>query len=624
MALRCEGWTIPRLVQFLCCALTANLAVAQSAGDDAEVLEPVTVLGQRIANVQPASSYAALVTGLRYDPQIDVQARGLPEGQADITVRGGLFENTGFRLGAVTLFDPQTGHFAVEIPLAHAMLSAPEVLTDLDHGLNAFNASVATIQYGFNRVSEGGVFDLGLGGDGLLYAEFRAGTTADREGGRRLGALVSAAGSRGDGTLPGGDHEFRRFSGQVQLLAPDSETNVLMGYHDKFFGWPGAYTGFASLPETDHTKLGLVVIDHRQVVEQGWWEAGVAYRRLEDDYDFDRRTVETGVPGSFEHETRSFALGLTGERRAAGLDWAFSSQLVADRLVRSTDLTYGNFNSRGYLSLSLAPRREWVLNGGRLFSARAGLRADWSNRDENALMPLFSLSLEQAVGSGVGRVGLAFTRGSQLPGYTALNSAPTGLFGGNAALGREYADSLTFSLAYEAAGWQARASLYGRRDDDLVDWTYRQGAPFARQANAVDIDVHGAELMFTRYGEKLDVVTAYNWIDKEADYGTARVDASFYALNYARHRLTLALLLRPLPWLDVRLDSEYRRQRDNPLRNSSDSAFIAAFSVSTPLPHAENARLRLVVDNATDSDFEEFPGTPAVGRQISLGLGLGW
>jgi len=97
------------------------------------------------------------------------------------------------------------------------------------------------------------------------------------------------------------------------ILGTEGETNVLVGYHDKFFGWPGAYTGFASLPETDHTKLGLIVVDHRQLAEQGWWELGAAYRWLEDDYDFDRRTVESGTPGSFEHETRCFSLGLMGE-----------------------------------------------------------------------------------------------------------------------------------------------------------------------------------------------------------------------------------------------------------------------------------------------------------------------
>ncbi len=60
-----------------------------------------------------------------------------------------------------------------------------------------------------------------------------------------------------------GDHEFKRFSSQLQWLANGRETNVLLGYHDKFAGWPGMYTGFASLPETDHTKLGLALIDHR-------------------------------------------------------------------------------------------------------------------------------------------------------------------------------------------------------------------------------------------------------------------------------------------------------------------------------------------------------------------------
>ncbi len=138
--------------------------------------------------------------------------------------------------------------------------------------------------------------------------------------------------------------------------------------------------------------------------------------------------------------------------------------------------------------------------------------------------------------------------------------------------------------------WRLLGALFGRRDDDLVDWTYRQGAPFLRQANAVDIDVRGAELMLARYGEMLDLVVAYGWIDKEADYGGTPVDASYYALNYARHRATLALLLRPLRWLDIRLDSEYRRQQDNPLRNGRDEAFIAAFSISSQLPFMENTQ----------------------------------
>jgi hypothetical protein len=432
------------------------------------------------------------------------------------------------------------------------------------------------------------------------------------------------AASRGDGTLPFGDHDFRRLSGQVQLAGQGSETNLLFGYHDKFYGWPGAYTGFATLPETDHTKLGLVLLDHRRSTRNGWWEVGTAYRWLDDDYDFDRRTQESGTPGSFEHETRSFSLGLSGQQHAAGLDWQFAALVAADRLVRSTDLVFGDFNSRSYLSMSLIPGREWALASGASVSLRAGLRADVSNRDEDALMPLFSLSYEKPAAAGVNRISLEYSRSSQLPGYTALNSRPEGLFGGNPDLGREYAGTLTLGVTHESTRWHLRAALFQRRDDDLVDWTFRAGAPFLRQANAVDLDVTGFEAFAGWHAPALSLVGGFTWLDKDADYGGADVDASYYALNYARQRLTLALTYRPSDRIEFRWDNEYRRQQENPLRSSGRETYLSSLSLSWRPPARVDWRVLLVADNLTDSDFQEFPGTPPMGRQVSLGAGFDW
>jgi hypothetical protein len=614
------------MIEVLSLQLLLGLAVGGFAAEveDPEVLAPITVTGQRVANLQPASTYASMATALRYDPQVNLQARGLPEGQADVTVRGGLFENTGFRIGAVTVFDPQTGHYAVEIPLDPAMLTAPDVLTDFDNGLNAFNASVATVNYGFSPIASGGSFSAGIGSDDLLYGTIRVSQLRELSGRRTVAASFSVSGSRGDGTLPYGDHEFKRFSGHVQLAGEGSETNFALGYHDKFTGWPGMYTGFASLPETDDIKLGLALLDHRWSNENGWLEVGAAYRWLEDDYDFDRRTVESGQPGSFEHETRSFSAGLAGMQNGLGLDWYFSGQFSADRLVRSTDLTHGDFNSRSYLSLSLAPGREWRLDNGKIMAARAGLRLDLSNRDEDALMPLASISLEQPVDAGVNQYALEFSRTSQLPGYTALNSPPRGLFGGNPDLGREYANTVTLSFTHENAAWWIRAAVFHRRDDDLVDWTYLQDAPFVRQANPVDVRVSGFEGLASWRSRVLDVVGGYTWLDKYADYGSARVDASYYALNYARHRLTMAVIWKPVQSLDVRWDNEYRRHPENLLRTSSDKAYITSLSLSWRVAADPRFRFSLVGDNLTDNDFQEFPGTPPMGRQVSFGMGLDW
>lgn len=585
------------------------------------MLAPVTVTARRVANLAPAAGFATAATALRFDPQFDLQARGLPEGQADVTVRGGLFENTGFRLGAVTLVDPQTGHYAVEIPLDPAMLGAPDVLTDFDNGLDAFNASVATIQYGLAAPQQGATLLAGLGSDSLLYASgrigFGPGTGTD-------GGALAFAYSKGDGTLPYGDHDFRRVAGQYRWLGASSETQLLLGYHDKFTGWPGMYTGFASLPETDRVKLGLGLLDHRWNTAGGWWEVGAAWRWLEDDYDFDRRTPDLGGPGSFEHETRSVSLGLAGRQGFAGLDWRISGQFTADRLVRSTDLVFGDFNSRSYGSIAVAPGFEWPLASGSSIGAWGGLRADFSNRDENAVSPILQLSLERPFEGGTDRYEVQFTRNTQIPGYTALKSPPVGLFGGNTSLGRSYASTLTMGWSRVTPAWTVRTSAFLRRDDDLVDWTWREGAPYVRRANPVDIDVSGVEILATWDMPTLQLTGAYTWLDKDADYGAADVDASYYALNFARHRFTLAAAWQPVPALEFRLDNEYRVQQANPLRTSGDRGYLGALSAAWWPGAAGPWRFQVVVDNLADSDFQEFPGTPPMGRQFSLGAIFDW
>ncbi len=457
--------SIPRLCSLLLlCGLSSasHAAATEIEPDETDaVLQPITVTAMRVANLEPASSYAAVATALRYDPQLDLQSRGLAEGQSDITVRGGVFENTGFRIGAVSIFDPQTGHYSVELPIAPEQLSAARILTDADNSLAAFNASVATVQYQLATLQPGGRAQAGFGNDSLRHGSLvtafglgKPGTTS--AGSSKLG--FAAAASRGDGTVAFGDHDFKRFSVQYQHLRDDAATRVLLGYQDKFFGWPGAYTGFASLPETDHTRLGLLLLDHRRDLQQGWWQLTAAYRWLEDDYDFDRRTPDLGGPGSFEHKTRNLALGLAGELRGAVLDWHFSAQLSADHLVDSTDLTGGDFTSRNYLNLALVPQRRWSLASDAALIVRGGLRADLSSQDEHALLPVAGLRWEKNSVEHYRWIALEYTQQTQLPGYTALKSPPQGLFGGNPELGREYADTLTLSAGFESAqAWQGRS-----------------------------------------------------------------------------------------------------------------------------------------------------------------------
>ena len=593
---------------------------AESTTD--EVISEITVSAERVANERPAGTYASPVTKLRFDPLTEIQSRGLAEGQSDVTVRGGVFENTGFQLGAVTIMDPQTGHYVAELPVDPALMTEPGIYKGIDNALAGFNSAIATVSYGFRRIAEGGFIALGAGSDDLDYQSARYAILTTTAQGNEAGAAVSYARSAGDGTVENGDHRFWRANLQLQHASDDTQSDLLISYQDKFYGWPGAYTGFASLPETDDTQTTLVIANHRSRTASGWWEAGAFFRRLVDDYDFDRRTSESGTPGSFDHKTEVYGIGLQGQATTGEIAWRYGAQVTADELVRSTDLVNGDFEDRTYATLSLVPSKIIELDAGASLTVRAGVTADYSNRDSNKVLPLAGLTLGRPMAGGRTDFSIEYAASSQLPGYTALNSGPSGLFGGNADLGRERARQLALSAVHEAGDWRGRVVIFSRKDDDLVDWTYATGAPFARQANPVDIDVLGVEAFFSRQWTNLDLAAGYTYLDKDEDYGSASVDASFYALNFARHRVTLALRYRFAERFELRLDNEYRRQEDNPLRVGDDSTYLASMSVSWTSDGGFGATL--IADNLTDSDYQPFPGTPASGRQVSLNASYAW
>lgn len=605
-------------------ASSTLLSAADVAESEAGEIAEITVSASRVANSRPAGTYAVPATALRFDPQTELQSRGLAEGQADVTVRGGIFENTGLVVGAVTVMDPQTGHYSAELPIDPASLLTPNILTGIDSALGGFNSNIAAIYYALATINAGGEVLIGAGSDALSFQSLRLGTSKALNNGGELNGAMSVALSRGDGDLPNGDHEFERYNVHVQHSRGDAQTDVILGYQDKFFGWPGMYTGFPTLAETDHTKTTLILASHRHDFDDSWYEVSAYYRGLEDNYDFDRTTQESGVPGSFDHKTQVYAVGFQGSRRSGAVDWRYGGQLTEDKLVRSTDLTEGRFTSRWYATVSLIPTIELSRASGRTVSARVGATLDVSNHNSNVALPAVGLTIRNASPTGSNYIDIEYAATSQVPGYTALNSRPTGLFGGNPDLGREKARQMAISVGKDSSNWSGSTTLFYRRDGDLVDWTYATGAPFSRQANPVDLDVFGFEIIFTQNWKLLDLVGGYTYLDKNSDYGSAMVDASFYALNYARHRATLALRYRMTDRLELRLDSEYRVQEDNPLRTSKEQTLLSSAALVWEPDYGRGLGLALTADNLTNSDYQFFPGTPAIGRQVSLSASYNW
>jgi hypothetical protein len=220
------------MLSLLALSLIPLPALADRVAETEEITE-ITVSARRIANLRPAGSYASAATILRFDPLTELQARGLAEGQSDVTVRGGVFENTGFKLGAVTVMDPQTGHYVAELPVDPALMSKPAIYKGIDGAIEGFNSAVATVAYGIGPVQRGGSLDIGFGSDNLNYQSLRVGHVSN-DG---VGIALSAARSEGDGSVPFGDHEFSRFNGHLQSMSDEVQSDIIVSYQDKFYGW---------------------------------------------------------------------------------------------------------------------------------------------------------------------------------------------------------------------------------------------------------------------------------------------------------------------------------------------------------------------------------------------------
>lgn len=624
-SLPASPWTHRLVLGLLAVGFWAPALGQSSTGSSGHSLANVTVFGQRTANPSPAGTFAMPVSQLRYEPLVDLQGRNLAEAQADVAIRGGTFENTGFSLGALPVYDPQTGHYFAELPLSPRMLTAAHVRTGAAQAMAGFNATAGSIAHDWQSIRSGGAATLSAGDfDTTQTGLYIAGKDLALDiGPRALAADASFDHSTSDGSQPGGGHQFTRYSGRLQLQSERSQTDIVVGHQTKRFSWLNLYTPFNTL-ETEDLKTQLYLVNHRLVLGANgdFLQFGASHRRHRDIYripafDFLNHHRSEVTTGAIEGRIS----------RSARLAFRYRAGLVADR-IDSNALVVGPENGRfdrriqSYAGLFADYQR--VEGGPRFWMTTVGVNLDHSNRASTAFSPTLQL-VRHRPGSVIGRWHVSFSQTTQLPTYTALNSNNRGgLFAGNRDLGRAKAQSIEWGAQAELAGWLVQSAMFVRRDRSLVDWTFSFDRPNQRTANPVDIDNMGLELVAGRALDRLELVIGYTWLGKTEDYRNVRVDASFYALNYPRHRMTAAIIARLAESVEVRIDNDLRVQADNVLRTSSRNAFSSALGIYFLPPAIPGLSLSLQVDNLTNNGFQAVPRVPASRRLASLGVRYGW
>ena len=607
----------------LLCSVTP-FTYAQASTNSETAIEQITVEASATANKLPVGTFDSPVSNLEYDPRVDLQSRNMAEAQADVTIRGGIFENTGFRVGSATLLDPQTGHYVAELPIAPQMLTGPYILTGADNALNGMNSSVGSISFGFKPIKTGGNVSVGTGTNDFNLQSIYAGISTDVDDDKnwQLGFEGEYSHSQSDGSIENGDHDFNRASARIQLIGSDSQTDVLYGSQEKFFGWPNMYTPFG-VNETEELETRLLMLNHQQnYADNSHFEVSAYYRKHNDHYVFSREN-----PSAFEafHETKVKSIAVSGSH-AQNTAFAvnYSAQYIEDE-IESTTLE-NNFTSRTYYKLSVLPEYKIDLKQNQLLTLRLGAAFDDTNRDDSELSLIGDISLNTQNSDGSEQtVYLSYAQASQVAGYTAIGGSDQGgLFRSNYNLERETTKNLELGYLIQEQTWQLNSAVFYREDNNLTDWTFSFDSSSARFANPVDIDATGVEFFATKYFDTTELIASYTYLNKSENYGDADIDASFYALNFPDHRVTLGAIWTPNDLIEMRIDNEWRKQHENALRSGKGTALFTQVSLKITPTVINNLFITLAADNVWDESFEEIPGTPGRGEQYTLSATYSW
>lgn len=186
----------------------------------------VTIITRQEIERAPVRSIEDL---LNYVAGVDILQRGPHGVQADISLRGGSFDQTAILLNGVNLTNPHTGHYSFNIPINLSDIERIEIVqgpSSLVYGASAFSGGVNIItrkdkeSNGFAKL-EGGMY-------GLFGTEVRGAYKAD-------GSFhtLSAGYKHSDGYIANSDYNIVNLLWQSRFEIDGSHLDFQAGVNDK-------------------------------------------------------------------------------------------------------------------------------------------------------------------------------------------------------------------------------------------------------------------------------------------------------------------------------------------------------------------------------------------------------
>jgi len=531
---------------------------------------------------------------LRLASSIDVRARGVRGVQSDFAVRGANFGQMLVLVDGVRLNDAQSGHHNGDIPVPLGAVERIEVLYGPGSSLFGADAFGGTVNVITRRTVDQPSLVLHGGSFGLAGGRGEAGF---ERGHVREAFAVSA--ERSSGFMYDRDFKTTLFRSRTSIGANSS---LSVSHVWKAFGANNFYGGNA--PSREWTNQTLVTADRRFGQAAGWnVDASASYRTHGDRFLFDQLRPEVS---DNRHRTHAVLAAASLARRIGSTGTVTAGVEGGGDWIRSSNL--GDHSTERVSGFG-----EWRQEIGSRAQLDGTLRVDRHNE--------FGTSWSPSLGIGwwptpVVRLRASAGRAFRVPTFTEryysdpANLARAEVGPETAWAGEGGADILV------PGGWVLQATVFGRADENVIDWLRATTADRWRTYNIRDVDTRGVELGARKtFAGGAFVLAGYTALDLNA---AAVNQLSKYVLDYAPHSLTAAAAI-PLPSrFSVAPRVEYRR------RSRSTGTFDYVL-LDARVGRRVSRHVELFVEgtNLLDASYQEIAGVAMPGATMSISLAVG-
>lgn len=590
----------------------------------------VTVISRETLKYLPA---AHLADALEYIPGIDIRQRG-PEGiQADISIRGGSFDQTMILLNGINITDPQTGHHNFNIPVSLSQVERIEILegpASRVYGPNSFSGAVNII----TKPSEKNDFRgaLTYGSHNYLNAEV-SGTV-------RTGAfshLLALGTNRSEGYIRNTDFNTRNFFVHSSGAFATGRLELQFGISDKAFGANSFYT--PKYPEQfEKTKT---------FITSARWITGlpvnltpsVYWRRHHDRFELFRYERPEWYQGHNHHLTdvlgmdiRSWFVSPIG-KTALGFHarseniW---SNVLGDPMrnaipIPGEEAHYTKHKSRNSFSAFLEQSvtlEKLNLSGGILLHRTGDYTMKWE------YFPGFDISYALS-----GNVRWFATAGKslRLPTFTDLYyTGPTNQ--GNPDLKPEKVNHMETGVKWFRKGLHGHASLYHHSGYNLIDWTKQADESIWKTTNLTTLKTTGFQISSTVDFRKM-IRPAFPLYTLAAGYNSTRLNKqdnnyiSYYVLDNIRHKFSVSVSHKLTRSLHCTWSALYQDRNGSYTAYDQGSAhekeYLPFWLMNWKIYGSfGNFEIHAAVTNLAGSTYFDFGNIVQPGREFKTGISL--